>query len=90
MSLDRVELELIVEVVADGAGPGADFDPVVALAADRLLGGLAAVDEVVADAAEGLVETMSAPRTMKSLPSSATTRSTPWPALTASWPRPVA
>ena len=33
VSLDRVELELIVEVVADGAGPGADLDPVVAFAA---------------------------------------------------------
>ena len=56
MSLDRVELELIVEVVADRAGPGADFDPVVALAAQRLLGRLAAEHEVVADAAEGFVE----------------------------------
>ena len=60
VSLDRVELELIVEVVADGAGPGADFDPVVALPAHRLFGGLAAVDEVVADAAEGLVQTVRA------------------------------
>ena len=56
MSLDRVELELIVEVVADGAGPSADFDPVVTLAAQRLLGRLAAEHEVVADAAEGFVE----------------------------------
>ena len=56
MSLDHVVLELIVEVVADGAGPGADFDPVVSLVAEGLLGRLAAEHEVVADAAEGFVE----------------------------------
>ncbi len=56
VSLDCIELELIVEVVADRACPGADFDPVVAFAAECLLGGLAAEDEVVADTAESFVE----------------------------------
>jgi hypothetical protein len=56
MSLDRVGLELVVEVIADCASPGADFDPVIAFAAKRLLGRLAAEHEVVADAAKGFIE----------------------------------
>ena len=39
---------------------GADFDPVVALVAEGLFGVLVAVDEVVADAAEDLVQTVGA------------------------------
>ena len=61
MSLDCIELELIVKVVADRACPGADFDPVVAFsAAEGLLGGLAAKNEVVANPSESFIEQISA------------------------------